>query len=207
MDASSPDGPVSRGPHVAVLAGGALIAGLVAGVVGTLLVRLVIVYWRWVVALLVLGVVAAVAMAVAVVRQRRAERERERRLREIAHLERVDVMTGEEFEELTAELLRRDGFRSVQVVGRTGDRGVDVLATTPDGRDVAVQCKRQKKKVDADRVRNLIGALQVTYPGRLGVLVTNNDFTAPAVEEAAGRLLLVDRARLARWMDGDLLPL
>lgn len=207
MDASSPDGPVSRGPHVAVLAGGALIAGLVVGVVGTLLVRLVIAYWQWVVALLVLGVVAAVAMAVAVVRQRRAERERERRLREIAHLERVDVMTGEEFEELTAELLRRDGFHSVRVVGRAGDRGVDVLARSPDGRDVAVQCKRQKNKVTADRVRNLIGALQVTYPGHLGVLVTNNGFTAQAIEEATGRLLLVDRDHLARWMDGEPLPL
>ncbi|ACY97010.1 MULTISPECIES: restriction endonuclease [Thermomonospora] len=207
MDISSLDDAVFRRLRPAVVAVLSLAAGVVVPILLFSVVRLVIDHWRLLLSLLAVGALAAAAAGGVVIRRRQIERERQWRLREIAHLDRVDVMTGDEFEELTAELLRRDGFRGVQVVGRAGDRGVDVLATSPGGRRIAVQCKRQKGKVTADRVRNLVGALNVTYPGRLGVLVTNNTFTAQAAEEAAaGGLLLVDRDLLARWMDGDPLP-
>jgi len=207
MDLSSLDDAFFRRLHPALVALLGLAAGLLIPTVLFFAVRLVIGHWRLLLSLLVVGALAATAAGGVVMRRRRIERDRQRRLRQIAHLDRVDVMTGGEFEELTAELLWRDGFRGVQVVGRAGDRGVDVLATAPDGRRIAVQCKRQKGKVTADRVRNLAGALTVTYPGHLGVLVTNSTFTAQAAEEAAaGGLLLVDRDRLARWMDGDPLP-
>ncbi|GLY89446.1 hypothetical protein Airi02_073750 [Actinoallomurus iriomotensis] len=52
-------------------------------------------------------------------------------------------------------------------------------------------------------MRNLIGAVHSAYDGHIGILVTSNTFTAPAVDEGAERLILIDRDRLARWMDGD----
>ncbi|MFC0037692.1 restriction endonuclease [Actinomadura rayongensis] len=173
-----------------------------AGLVTAFGVFLAVTNWQLFLTILIAAAIAGLGGGSLVLIRRREARLRRERLREIAHLDRVDVMSGTDFEFLTADLLRRDGFKSVEVVGRAGDRGVDVLATAPDGRRIAVQCKRQQKKVGSDRVRNLIGAIHGTYAGRVGVLVTNAGFTAPAVDEAAGRVILLDRAALARWMNG-----
>ena len=54
----------------------------------------------------------------------------------------VDAMTGREFEEYIAGLLRRDGCSAVVVRGRNGDRVIDITGLTADGRTLAVQCKR-----------------------------------------------------------------
>ena len=70
---------------------------------------------------------ASVVISV-VVRRLGASYRREALLR--AGLDRLDP---KRFEELAAELLRRDGFRKVRVVGGSGDRGIDVLGVAPDG--------------------------------------------------------------------------
>ncbi|WP_051468537.1 restriction endonuclease [Actinomadura oligospora] len=212
MDAPLPsDHPAARRPPGRV---GSAVAGLAAGLLATILLWF---YWEQILSLLFVGAVVAGGVGLFVRHRRQIAREheaelraREAELRERAHLDRVDVMSGVEFEELTARLLERDGFLDVEVVGRSRDRGIDVLATAPDGRELAVQCKRQAKPVGADRVRNLIGAVHSSYAGRVGVLVTNNTFTAQAREEAGrvepGRLFLVGRDDLARWMDGGPFP-
>ncbi|MFI6521391.1 restriction endonuclease [Spirillospora sp. NPDC050679] len=197
-----PEPPARREWHPALVAAGALTAGAASIFLGYLAYRLVLAYWGWLLAVLVVAGIGAGGLLWA----RHQERREAERVRALAHLSVVDDMTGAEFEELVASLLRRDGHQAVQVVGRTGDRGVDVTATTPDGRRVAVQCKRQRKNVGADRVRNLIGAVHGFYRGHRGVLITNAYFTGPAREEQ-GDLLLIDRDALARWMDGDPLDL
>jgi restriction system protein len=164
-------------------------------------------HWPWILGTFIGAVVLLGIGATAVSLRAGARKIREQRLREIAHLAKVDTMTGSEFEHLVAELLRRDGYRSVGVVGRTGDRGVDVIARSQDGRRIAVQCKRQSRPVGADRVRNLIGAVHSSYAGHVGVLVTSNTFTGPARSESQDRLVLVGRDRLAEWMDGEALGL
>ncbi|GAA4607843.1 hypothetical protein GCM10023195_30160 [Actinoallomurus liliacearum] len=185
------------------LALGALIAGGACAGLLYLLVRFVAAYWPWIVTVAAIALVLLVAGLVTTAVRRHQARMREEQLRAIANLNRVDVMTGAQFEDLVARLLERDGYRSVQVVGRAGDRGVDVTAFSPDGRRVAVQCKRQKKTVGSDRIRNLIGAVHGGYAGHVGVLVTSSTFTRPALAEADGRLVLVDRNDLVRWMDGE----
>ncbi|MGI5164490.1 restriction endonuclease [Spirillospora sp. CA-253888] len=197
-----PEPPARREWHPALVAAGALAVGFASIFLVYLTYRLVLAYWVWLlVALALCGVVAG-----GVLRARYLERREAARVRALAHLSVVDDMTGAEFEELVASLLRRDGHQAVQVVGRTGDRGVDVTATAPDGRRIAVQCKRQRKNVGADRVRNLIGAVHGFYRGHQGVLITNAYFTGPAREEQ-GDLRLIDRDALARWMDGAPLDL
>lgn len=191
----------------AAIALGALLAGGVCAGVAYLVFRLVVAYWPWIVTALAIAAFLLITGAVLTAVERHKARVREEQLRAIANLERVDAMTGPQFEDLVARLLERDGYRSVQVVGRAGDRGVDVTAVCPDGRRIAVQCKRQKKTVGSDRVRNLIGAVHGTYTGHVGVLVTSSTFTRPALAEADGRLVLVDRTTLVRWMDGEGLSL
>lgn len=194
----SPDRPALRNAAIAVAA---LAAGTICTLVVYVLVHVVAAYWPWITGALSVGIVLYLALLVLHAARRYEAEQRAARLREIANLETVDAMGGAEFEALTAELLRRDGYRSVQVVGRAGDRGVDVVAVSADGRRIAVQCKRQKKPVGSDRVRNLIGAMHSGYAGHLCVLVTSSTFTGPAIAEADGHLVLLDRAGLAHWMD------
>jgi restriction system protein len=152
--------------------------------------------------LIVLLATTAIGMVIA-----HEEELRKQRLKELAQLDRVDAMSGAQFEELVSELLRRDGYANVAVVGRSGDQGVDVTARTHNGRKIAVQCKRQVRNVPADRVRNLIGAVHSAYTGHQGVLVTNQDYTQPAYHEGQGKIIMIGRQQLSTWMAGKPLDL
>jgi restriction system protein len=193
------------------IASGSLIAGAIGMwllvTVVRFLVHFVQNYWPWLVGVLVLVTVIFGAITVLNELAKQEAHQREERLKTIARFERVDVMTGTEFEQLIAELLCRDGYRDVAIIGRSGDRGVDITAHTPDGRKVAVQCKRQARNVPPDRIRNLIGAVHSTYSGHLGVLVTNAGYTAQAQSEGRGRLVMIGREDLGSWMAGTSLEL
>ncbi|MFC5752596.1 restriction endonuclease [Actinomadura rugatobispora] len=181
---------------------GLSVGALAAGAFTTGLVYLVARHWVGILQFLsVLALLVGGTGAYLYHRHHEAE-QRRWQLQMLARLDQVDVMTGPEFEELTAELLRRDGFRSVRILGGSGDRGVDITALTPDGRRVAVQCKRKKDKVFPSQVRELAGALVCTYRDHAGVFVTNNYFSEQAQAEARGHMTLVNRATLAGWLDG-----
>lgn len=135
--------------------------------------------------------------AVVVVRRLGVSYRREALLR--AGLDRLDPRR---FEELTAELLRRDGFRKVRVVGGSGDRGVDVLGVAPDGRPYAVQCKYYTRPLGPGGVRDFVGALHAApYKEYQGVLVISHYLSAQAAETAREQdLVVIDRDRLADWL-------
>lgn len=104
----------------------------------------------------------------------------------------VDMMEGHEFEYYCAELLKSQGFQGVEVTRASGDYGVDILAEK-DGVTYAIQCKCYTSPVG-------IKAVQEAYAGRdyydrmVGVVLTNQYFTQPAVEAAAKlKILLWDR--------------
>jgi restriction system protein len=99
----------------------------------------------WAVLLAVVALLAVLAAAGALVIRRMGAAYRDDALRR-AGLDRLD---HKRFEELAAELLRRDGFRRVRVVGGAGDRGVDVVGVACDGRPYAVQCKYYTRPVGA----------------------------------------------------------
>lgn len=94
----------------------------------------------------------------------------------------MEELEGHDFEYYCAELLRRDGFLNVEVTRGSGDYGVDILAEK-DGITYAIQCKRYSKPVG-------VKAVQEAYAGRdmydrmVGVVMTNQFFTTPAVEAA-----------------------
>ena len=112
----------------------------------------------------------------------------------------IDLMEGHEFEYYCAELLRRAGFLEVEVTRGSGDYGVDILAEL-GGVTYAVQCKRYDGLVG-------VKAVQEVYAGRdyydrmVGVVMTNQYFTRPAVEVAQKlKILLWDRDYLESMLD------
>ena len=112
----------------------------------------------------------------------------------------IDLMEGHEFEYYCADLLRRAGFQEVEVTRGSGDYGVDILAEL-GGVTYAVQCKRYDGLVG-------VKAVQEVYAGRdyydrmVGVVMTNQYFTRPAVEVARKlKILLWDRDYLESMLD------
>ena len=91
-------------------------------------------------------------------------------------------MEGHEFEYYCAELLEQRGFVEVEVTRGSGDYGIDILAEK-EGVTYAIQCKRYTTPVG-------VKAIQEAYAGRdyydrmVGVVMTNQYFTTPAVEAA-----------------------
>ncbi|WP_435811966.1 restriction endonuclease [Streptomyces massasporeus] len=115
------------------------------------------------------------------------------------------ALTPEEFEEAIAALCERDGCSDVEVVGGAGDLGADVLAVTPDGRRIIVQCKRydESHRVGSQDLQRFGGTCFTVHEADVAVLVTTSDFTAPALEyaEQCG-ILCVNGETLEAWTDG-----
>ncbi|MEU9776470.1 restriction endonuclease [Streptomyces sp. NPDC047968] len=156
----------------------------------------------WVAWVLLAVLVVAVALAVLAFR---ISRRRHRRLVEgVRTLQDFSKMTPGNFEHAVAELCRRDGCRNVRVVGGSGDLGADVLATTPLGKVLVIQCKRY----DAD---NLVGSPEAQKVGGTArpvhgadevAIVTTSDFTVEARRYAAlpsVHIHLLGGQQLIRW--------
>lgn len=112
----------------------------------------------------------------------------------------MDEMEGHEFEYFCADLLEKQGFVDVEVTRGSGDFGVDILAEK-DGVTYAVQCKRHTAPVGVEAVLCTYGGLAY-YERMVGVIMTNQYFTAPAVEAAKKlRILLWDRGYLDAMID------
>ncbi|MFC0550204.1 restriction endonuclease [Planotetraspora thailandica] len=149
--------------------------------------------------LLAVAVVLGVLVGVAVLVIRRLGAAYRRDALRRAGVERLDPRR---FEELAAELLRRDGFRRVSVVGGAGDRGIDVVGVASDGARYAIQCKYYTRAVGPGQVRDFVGALQAKpYRDHRGVLITSHYLSAEATRTAGEHdLIVIDRDRLGDWL-------
>lgn len=90
------------------------------------------------------------------------------------------------FEELAGLLLTALGFNEVEVIGRSGDGGIDVRGTLVVGNAIrtrmAVQVKRWKKNVQAPTVQQVRGSLGTHEQG---LIISTSDFSPGARKEAA----------------------
>ena len=125
-----------------------------------------------------------------------------RRLQRALKESALDGLEGHDFEFFCADLLESRGFLDVEVTKASRDYGVDILAEK-DGVTYAIQCKRYEGPVG-------VKAVQEAYAGRdyyermVGVVMTNQYFTQPAVEVAGKlRILLWDRAYLAAMLEEE----
>lgn len=104
------------------------------------------------------------------------------RIREIG-LEQIDVMEGAEFEQFIGELLEDLGCDNVNVTKKSGDQGVDVIATL-GGVTYAVQCKRSSGTVGNKAVQEVVSGMYYYPECTQGVVITNSFFTNSAEDLA-----------------------
>lgn len=119
-------------------------------------------------------------------------------------LDSIDNMSGQDFEDYIIQLLRKEGFTSINGTSYSGDYGVDIVATKQDLK-YAIQCKRFANKVS-------VGAIQEVTAGRKhyrcdkALVITNNYFTKNAIELANSNFVtLWDRDDLIRMIRNHIL--
>lgn len=121
------------------------------------------------------------------------------------HLRQIhDILSPPQFEKLVYSLLDRMGFTDVQLVGKSGDGGIDLQATWTQtevpGLRIDLDFVIQAKKFDPERslnpriVRELRGSLT---SGQWGLLITTSKVTAQTREEG-----LRDPSRVVSVIDG-----
>lgn len=107
-------------------------------------------------------------------------------LENVSLLEMLNTLSPAGFEKICQRLLREAGFENVEVIGKSGDGGIDgigILEINPFVRfKVIFQCKRYKGSVSSSQVRDFRGAMS----GRAdkGIIVTTGTFTLEAKKEA-----------------------
>ena len=91
-------------------------------------------------------------------------------------------MSGIDFENHLADLLKKNGFDSVTGTPKTGDQGADLIAKR-NGKTIIIQAKRYAGTVGNKAVQEVIGAINF-YNGDEGWVITNSSFTKSARELA-----------------------
>lgn len=113
---------------------------------------------------------------------------------------KIDYMTGEDFELYVAQMLGRIGFYNIQTTKGSGDQGVDILAEK-EGMRYAFQCKRYDKPVGNKAVQEVFAG-KFYYHCHVAVVVTNNYFTQSAKDLAhENGVVLWDRGYLQKNID------
>ena len=100
--------------------------------------------------------------------------------------ESISQMPPDRFEKLVVDLLQKMGYGKGQVVGKSGDRGIDgIINQDALGLEkVYLQAKRWQNQVGEPEIRNFIGSLVVAEGASKGVFVTNSTFSASARQTA-----------------------
>lgn len=113
--------------------------------------------------------------------------------------ERCLRLSGEEFEQYCAAVLRDNGFREVTLTRASGDQGVDILAVRGERR-YAIQCKNYSGAVGNAAVQEAFAGMEFYDCDRAAVLCPGT-FT-PAARELANRtgVLLWDGRRLSQFI-------
>lgn len=116
-------------------------------------------------------------------------------------LQKVDRMTGEEF-----ELFLKAHFENLGCAASTTkashDYGADLILNYK-GRSVAVQAKRYNSTIGVKAVQEVIGSMAY-YQTDIGLVVTNSYYSKSAIDLAfANDIILWDRDILVRMMNKE----
>ena len=104
----------------------------------------------------------------------------------------ADRLDGNAFQDFVAELLKSNGFSDVEVTGKSGDQGGDILANKNEKKYV-FQAKRYSidNKVSNSAVQEAYGAI-ACYDADIGIVITNSFYTNGARE-------LASKTRIELW--------
>lgn len=89
--------------------------------------------------------------------------------------DKIDGMTGVEFEKWCARLLKYLGATNIQFTKGSGDQGVDIIADWR-GKRYAIQCKRYSKPLGNKAIQEVYSGMQY-YHCTAGAVMTNQTFT------------------------------
>jgi len=102
-------------------------------------------------------------------------------------IEQMRALTPEDFELLVAQTYQAQGH-TVEIVGSTGDHGIDLVVHTRRGETWLVQCKKYRGKVGEPIIRDFYGALRAAEADA-GAVVTTGTITEQARLWAEGKPL------------------
>lgn len=106
-----------------------------------------------------------------------------------------DNMEGHDFEYFCAELLRKKGFKNVEVTKGSGDQGIDIIAYRDDVK-YGIQCKCYSHDIGNKAIQEAYAGAKF-YDCHVPVVLTNRYFTTSAKELAQKtQVLLWDRDKL-----------
>ena len=107
-------------------------------------------------------------------------------------LKKIDNMNGLEFEHYFGKILKERNFFKVEVTKGSVDFGVDIICFNKNKKYV-FQLKRYSKKVGVAAIQEIIAGKEY-YKANKAIVVTNNYYTAQAIEMARKcNVLLIDR--------------
>ncbi|MCX8495942.1 MAG: restriction endonuclease [Akkermansiaceae bacterium] len=95
-------------------------------------------------------------------------------------IDRIDKMSGVEFENYIAGMVRSLGLR-VTTTSVTGDYGVDLIISG----QFAVQCKRQSRPVGTAAVQQVVAGAAMHGCSDMTFVISNQNFTQAAAKLAA----------------------
>jgi HJR/Mrr/RecB family endonuclease len=114
-------------------------------------------------------------------------------------LSSVPHMSGKQFEHFVADVMRELGYR-VQMLGSTGDQGVDLVATSGGEERLAVQCKQYASPVGNKPIQEVFAGAK-HHRCTAAWVVAPEGFTKGAVELARSvGVSLYDARSLRVWV-------
>ncbi len=99
----------------------------------------------------------------------------------------ISCLDGYEFENLIKKLLKSKGYTNVTRIGGAGDRGVDLIATSPEPGNMKVifQCKRWISNVGSEPIQRLHSMMTLDSKSvKDAVCITTSDYTTEGKEVA-----------------------
>lgn len=124
-------------------------------------------------------------------------------------LSEVDALTWSEFEQYVASLCRRDGCTDVEVSGKAGDLGADVVGVLPDGRRLVIQCKHYAphRYIPSGDMQKFVGTAWLHHKADVAAFVATCPFSKAALDLAVQHgVLALHRDLLGQWNMGTPLP-
>ena len=116
-------------------------------------------------------------------------------------INKIDEMSGIEFEHFLKEFFERKGFKASITKG-SGDQGVDLILTK-DNRKIAVQAKRYKSKIGNSAIQE-VAAGKLFYDCNEAYVITSSFFTKAAVSLAVKiNVEILDRNDLIRLFNNE----
>ncbi len=100
-------------------------------------------------------------------------------------LEEMQSLSPANFERLVADTYRDQGHQ-VDIVGSTGDHGIDLVVHTRKGETWLVQCKKYRGKVGEPVIRDFYGAIRAANADA-GAVITTGKITSAARLWAEGK--------------------